>query len=160
MRVVRFFWNFIARKFFSKVITKSATIWNLIFVIGHVYLTWIPTNMGDIKSFLHQYCQKNKKEPVFEVRPTGKYSTCIKMIHCWTIGIICLGPKHRQRFLCEVRVEGFNYVGAGNSTNKKDAQSNAARDFVSFLARQALVDPKDVPADMGSIGSNSVPGEL
>jgi hypothetical protein len=29
--------------------------------------------MSDIKSFLHQFCQKNKKEqPQFEVRPTGK----------------------------------------------------------------------------------------
>ncbi|GJQ87202.1 putative ATP-dependent helicase [Trypoxylus dichotomus] len=90
--------------------------------------------MGDIKSFLHQYCQKNKKEPNFEIRPTG--------------------PKHRQRFLCEVRVTDFDYVGVGNSTNKKDAQANAARDFVNYLARQALVNPNDVPADLGLVGGS------
>lgn len=49
------------------------------------------------------------------------------------------GPKHRQRFLCELRVPGYDYVAAGNSTNKKDAQSNAARDFVAFLVRQGLI---------------------
>ncbi|KAF5271033.1 hypothetical protein FQR65_LT05383 [Abscondita terminalis] len=91
--------------------------------------------MGDIKSFLHQFCQKNKVEPQFEVRPTG--------------------PKHRQRFLCEVRVDGHSYVGAGNSTNKKDAQSNAARDFVSFLVRQGLVNAKEVPTDLGLGVTNS-----
>ncbi|KAK5642747.1 hypothetical protein RI129_008914 [Pyrocoelia pectoralis] len=98
--------------------------------------------MTDVKSFLHQYCQKNKVEPQFEVRPTG--------------------PKHRQRFLCEVRVTGYTYVGAGNSTNKKDAQSNAARDFVSFLVRQGSVNKNDVPSDLGLSGasdSGPVPGQ-
>lgn len=64
------------------------------------------------------------------------------------------GPKHRQRFLCEIRVTGFDYVGVGNSTNKKDAQANAAKDFVNFLVRQALVNPKDVPADLGLTGGS------
>lgn len=85
--------------------------------------------MSDIKSFFHQWCTKQKVTPQFDVRPTG--------------------PKHRQRFLCEVRVEGFDYVGAGNSTNKKDSQSNAARDFVQYLVRQALVNPKDLPSELG-----------
>ncbi|KAK4877656.1 hypothetical protein RN001_010162 [Aquatica leii] len=97
--------------------------------------------MSDIKSFLHQFCQKTKVEPQFEVRPTG--------------------PKHRQRFLCEVRVTGHSYVGAGNSTNKKDAQSNAARDFVSFLVRQGLINSNEVPTDLGLTGTtdnDAVPG--
>ena len=55
------------------------------------------------------------------------------------------GPKQRQRFLCEVRVQGFNYVGVGNSVNKKDAQTNAAQDFVQFLVRQGEVQAADVP---------------
>ncbi|KAJ8922275.1 hypothetical protein NQ315_004214 [Exocentrus adspersus] len=92
--------------------------------------------MSDVKSFLHQFCQKNKVEPVFEVRPTG--------------------PKHRQRFLCEVRIDGYNYVGAGNSTNKKDAQSNAAKDFVSFLVRQGFVNKNDVPVDIDAAPSPAV----
>ncbi|KAK9882966.1 hypothetical protein WA026_001182 [Henosepilachna vigintioctopunctata] len=84
--------------------------------------------MSDIKSFLHQFCQKNQKEPVFEVRPTG--------------------PKHRQRFLCELRVDGYSYVAAGNSTNKKDAQANASKDFVLYLVRQGFINKSDVPVDL------------
>ncbi|KYN19949.1 PREDICTED: dosage compensation regulator isoform X1 [Trachymyrmex cornetzi] len=85
--------------------------------------------MGDIKSFFHQWCAKNGKEPQFDVRPTG--------------------PKHRQRFLCELRIPGFDYVGAGNSTNKKDAQGNAARDYVNYLVRTNRVNSSDVPKDAG-----------
>ncbi|KAK0088841.1 hypothetical protein PV325_010438 [Microctonus aethiopoides] len=89
--------------------------------------------MGDIKSFLHQWCIKNGKEPQFDVRPTG--------------------PKHRQRFLCELRVTGFDYVGAGNSTNKKDAQANASRDFINYLVRTGHVNEKDVPGDLPASSS-------
>lgn len=56
------------------------------------------------------------------------------------------GPKHRLRFLCELRVNGIAYVGAGNSTNKKDAEKNAARDFVNFLVRTGEMNANDVPA--------------
>lgn len=106
--------------------------------------------MSDIKSFLHQYCQKTKVEPAFEVRPTGKPTNKNGGFFQTLIFIFCnsLGPKHRQRFLCEVRVSGHTYVGAGNSTNKKDAQSNAAKDFVSYLVRQGFVNKNEVPADI------------
>lgn len=57
-----------------------------------------------------------------------------------------LGPEHRLRFLCELRVNGIPYVGAGNSTNKKDAEKNAARDFVNFLVRTGEINANDVPA--------------
>ncbi|XP_011338594.1 dosage compensation regulator isoform X2 [Ooceraea biroi] len=83
--------------------------------------------MGDIKSFFHQWCAKNGKEPQFDVRPTG--------------------PKHRQRFLCELRIPGFDYVGVGNSTNKKDAQGNASKDYVNYLIRMNHVNLNDVPKD-------------
>lgn len=43
-------------------------------------------------------------------------------------------------------MEGFNYTGMGNSTNKKDAQSNAARDFVNYLVRINEVKSEEVPA--------------
>lgn len=43
-------------------------------------------------------------------------------------------------------MEGFNYVGMGNSTNKKDAQSNAARDFINFLVRVNEMKKEEVPA--------------
>lgn len=51
----------------------------------------------------------------------------------------------RQRFRCELRVPGINYVGMGNSTNKKDAQTNSARDFASFLIRENLINANEVP---------------
>lgn len=59
-----------------------------------------------------------------------------------------LGPKHRQRFLCEVRVDGISYVGAGNSTTKKEAQVNASRDFVNYLVRTGQVPKNEVPEDV------------
>jgi len=36
-------------------------------------------------------------------------------------------------------------VGFGNSTSKKDAQSNAARDFGQFLVREGLVTAQELP---------------
>lgn len=60
---------------------------------------------------------------------------------------ILKGPKHRLRFLCEVRVTGIPYVGAGNSTNKKDAEKNAARDFINFLVRSGQINANEVPAN-------------
>lgn len=58
------------------------------------------------------------------------------------------GPKNRQRFLCEVRVDGFSYVGAGNSGNKKDAQANAVKDFVQYLVRQGKIPASQVPMEV------------
>lgn len=48
-----------------------------------------------------------------------------------------------------MRVDAFDYIGVGNSTNKKDAQSNASRDFINYLVRQGHVAVSDVPADSG-----------
>jgi ATP-dependent RNA helicase A len=45
-----------------------------------------------------------------------------------------------------VRADGFDYLAVGNSTNKKDAQTNAAKDFVQYLVRQGLVQQSEVPA--------------
>lgn len=53
---------------------------------------------------------------------------------------------HFSLWLLQVRVEGYNYTGMGNSTNKKDAQSNAARDFVNYLVRINEVKSEEVPA--------------
>lgn len=49
-------------------------------------------------------------------------------------------------FYLQVRVEGFNYIGMGNSTNKKDAQSNAARDFINYLVRTNEMKREEIPA--------------
>lgn len=43
-------------------------------------------------------------------------------------------------------MEGYNYIGMGNSTSKKDAQSNAARDFVNYLVRINEVKSEEVPS--------------
>lgn len=91
----------------------------------------------DIKSFFHEWCQKSSLTPTFEVRPTG--------------------PKNRQRFLCEARVPTEAYVGAGNSTNKKDAERNAARDFVNYLVRVGKVAASEVPSDAEGNGDGGAP---
>lgn len=46
----------------------------------------------------------------------------------------------------QVRVDGFNYTGMGNSTSKKDAQTNAARDFVNYLVRTGEMKADEVPS--------------
>ncbi|XP_072544366.1 ATP-dependent RNA helicase A isoform X1 [Salminus brasiliensis] len=82
--------------------------------------------MADIKNFLYAWCGKKKLTPNYDIRAAGN--------------------KNRQKFMCEVRVDGFNYTGMGNSTNKKDAQSNAARDFVNYLVRIGEMSASEVPA--------------
>ncbi|CAL9689435.1 unnamed protein product [Knipowitschia caucasica] len=82
--------------------------------------------MADIKNFLYAWCGKKKKTPSYDIRTAGN--------------------KNRQKFVCEVRVDGYNYTGMGNSTNKKDAQSNAARDFVNYLVRMGEMNAAEVPA--------------
>lgn len=51
--------------------------------------------------------------------------------------------------MCEIRVPQYPYVAVGNSTNKKDAERNAARDFVNFLVRTGKIQPNEIPADAG-----------
>lgn len=49
-----------------------------------------------------------------------------------------------------MRVNGFDYVAVGNSTNKKDSQGNASRDFVNYLVRIGKANAQDVPVDTGN----------
>ncbi len=42
-------------------------------------------------------------------------------------------------------MDGYSYVGAGVSTSKKDAQANAARDFIQFLVRQGEMNDTEAP---------------
>lgn len=55
-------------------------------------------------------------------------------------------------------------MGAGNSTNKKDAEKNASRDYVSFLVRSGKIQQNEVPnegneqtAPLGSIPQSPSP---
>ncbi|NXR22499.1 DHX9 helicase, partial [Cinclus mexicanus] len=82
--------------------------------------------MGDVKNYLYAWCGRRRVMPAYEIRAAG--------------------GRGRQTFLCEVRVEGFSYVGMGNSTNKKDAQSNAARDFINYLVRVNEMKKEEIPA--------------
>ncbi|SPP75832.1 dosage compensation regulator isoform X1 [Drosophila guanche] len=91
----------------------------------------------DIKSFLFQFCAKTRTEPKLDVRQTG--------------------PKNRQRFLCEVRVEQTPYIGVGNSTNKKDAEKNACRDYVNYLVRTGKLNATDVPGEAGALAPGRFP---
>ncbi|XP_073427436.1 ATP-dependent RNA helicase A [Dendrobates tinctorius] len=82
--------------------------------------------MADIKNFLYAWCGKKKVTPSYDIRAAGN--------------------KNRPKFVCEVRVDTFNFTGMGNSTSKKDAQSNAARDFVNYLVRIGEVRSDEVPS--------------
>ncbi|XP_056387862.1 ATP-dependent RNA helicase A isoform X1 [Hyla sarda] len=93
--------------------------------------------MADVKNFLYAWCGKKKVTPNYEIRSAGN--------------------KLRQKFVCEVRVDGYNFMGMGNSTNKKDAQSNAARDFVNYLVRMGEIRSDEVPA-LGAGQSDSTDG--
>ncbi|KAK6979986.1 ATP-dependent RNA helicase A-like isoform X1 [Biomphalaria glabrata] len=83
----------------------------------------------DVKQVLYSWCGKNKVG-------TPNYE--------FSVG----GPKHRQRFKCEVRLENFDYVGVGNSTNKKDSQANAAKDFIQYLVRIGKIKTDEVPPNL------------
>ncbi|KAF0756742.1 dosage compensation regulator isoform X2 [Aphis craccivora] len=75
--------------------------------------------MTNQKSFLYEWCAKNNLEPQFETKQAG--------------------TKFNSQFVCEVAISGHNYVGVGNSTNKRDAQENALKDYLLYLTRQGLV---------------------
>ena len=81
--------------------------------------------MDDIKQFLYAWLGKQHKVPEYEV--------------------ICINNKNKPRFKCELRVGGFNYVGAGNSTSKKDSQTNAALDFCQYLVRTGNLSQNEIP---------------
>lgn len=41
----------------------------------------------------------------------------------------------------------YQYVGVGNSVTKKDAERNAARDFINYLVRSGVLRVEDVPVE-------------
>ena len=94
----------------------------------------------DVKNFLYSWLGRRKKgPPEYDVRPAGS--------------------RHRQRFLCTLNVPGYEYVACGNSSNKKDAQTNAARDFVQFLERRGELKEEEVPKSArGTSGGAGVGG--
>ncbi len=116
----------------------------------------------NIKSFFHQWCDKQGITPQFDVRTVGKFFVRSQRISSYLLTIEvyfslhwvfinCSGRKQAPRFLCEVRVQGHAYVGVGNSTTKKESQFNAARDFVQFLVRQGIIQEREVPSEVTNI---------
>lgn len=98
--------------------------------------------MDDIKNFLYAWLGKKHKVPNYHFTQQN--------------------IKNRQRFKCECKADGFNYIGIGNSTNKKDAQSNAALDFCQFLVRSGFVNKNDLPNfernfSLNDISASSLP---
>lgn len=87
--------------------------------------------MDDVKQFLYSWLGKNRKTPNYEVTT--------------------MNSKGKPRFKCELRVEGYAYIGIGNSTNKKSAQTNAAHDFCQYLARTGCMNPNEIPALVNGI---------
>lgn len=77
---------------------------------------------------------------------TGR-SLCVRWV-CWlTHLLLCTQlPVSPKLSFVQVRVDTYNYIGMGNSTNKKDAQTNAARDFVNYLVRIGEMSAAEVPA--------------
>ncbi|KAK2567178.1 ATP-dependent RNA helicase A protein [Acropora cervicornis] len=47
-----------------------------------------------------------------------------------------------------IQVEGFDYVGLGSATNKKDAETNAAKDFCGFLIGAGIIPADSFPDDL------------
>ncbi|XP_014675419.1 PREDICTED: ATP-dependent RNA helicase A-like [Priapulus caudatus] len=82
--------------------------------------------MGEPKSYLYAILGKKNRQPQYVERQTGS--------------------KHKPRFISELSVEGYNYKAIGNSTSKKDAQTNAAKDFLSFLVRTGELQQSEVPS--------------
>ena len=90
----------------------------------------------DAKQYLYGWLGKQKQgQPEYNVRSTG--------------------PPHRQRFVCELRVAGINYTAFGNSANKKDAQTNAARDFIAYLVREGKLSQNELPPSISTPGSGT-----
>lgn len=47
----------------------------------------------------------------------------------------------------QCRLPDYDYTAVGNSTSKKEAQSNAARDMVQYLVRLNQINALEVPID-------------
>jgi hypothetical protein len=50
-----------------------------------------------------------------------------------------------KKFRCQVTLTNIPYIGMGVSQNKKDAQTNAARDLGQYLVREGLIASTDIP---------------
>ncbi|CAF1449446.1 unnamed protein product [Adineta ricciae] len=91
-------------------------------------------NFGDIKSFVYAWLGKQNKLPNYEITQQG--------------------TKQRIRFKCELTVLTYPYTAVGNSTNKKDAQTNAAIDFCQYLVREGKMTQNELEPYLPSKNSS------
>ncbi|CAD6198421.1 unnamed protein product [Caenorhabditis auriculariae] len=85
------------------------------------------TDVNSIKGFLYGWLGRNKHNtPNYEIKNENR--------------------GHVSRFKCELRVDGFPYTAFGNSTNKKDAGTNAAMDFCQYLVREGHMKASEIPS--------------
>lgn len=64
---------------------------------------------SDVKAVLYAFLGKRKLTPDYSLRPTGSLASDHRQLHlCYqNTALFCpTGPKHHQRFFCEVRVQG------------------------------------------------------
>ncbi|XP_078384818.1 ATP-dependent RNA helicase A protein-like [Oculina patagonica] len=80
---------------------------------------------SQFKNFLYAFCGKRKVRPIYTERPATQGT-----------------------FKFQIQIEGFDYVGLGSATNKKDAETNAAKDFCGFLIGAGIIPPDSFPDDL------------
>ena len=92
-------------------------------------------NFGDIKGFLYAWLGKQNKLPSYEVSQIGSKQRI--RFKCDVRFIVCFSILHRSQWISlKLTVPSYPYSAVGNSTNKKDAQTNAAIDFCQYLVRE------------------------
>ncbi|UJR34291.1 hypothetical protein I4U23_021695 [Adineta vaga] len=96
--------------------------------------TSVGGNFGDIKGFLYAWLGKQNKLPSYDISQQG--------------------TKQRIRFKCELTVVTYSYTAVGNSTNKKDAQTNAAIDFCQYLVREGKMPQNELEPYLPSKNSS------
>lgn len=50
-----------------------------------------------------------------------------------------VNKQDKKKEICELVIPGYNFVGVGNSKDKKSAQKKATKDFLLFLASQNAI---------------------
>nr|CAB3262520.1 uncharacterized protein LOC100180184 [Phallusia mammillata] len=80
----------------------------------------------EIKSYLYSWLSMRHMHPVYDLHSTGE--------------------RPDQTFRCELRVQGYKFVGVGESTNKKESLNDAAWSFADFLVKQGELTPSELPA--------------
>ena len=100
----------------------------------------------DIKKFLYAWLGKQQKKPEYEFSQTNfKTGPRFKAEVFYFLKKDFQNKQLKCLYFFQVRVIGFDFVGCGNSTSKKDAQTNCAQDFCQYLVRNGFLKQTDLP---------------